>query len=213
MTEKRRQQLLAQLHQAGITDQRVLDAMAHVDRGLFVEAQLLPHAYRDMALPIGCGQTISQPFMVALMTQALHLTGNERVLEIGTGSGYQAAILAQLCSYVYSVERHQQLAQQASWRLMEAGIRNVSVIVGDGSLGWPEAAPYEGILVTAAAPEVPISLVEQLSPGGRLVLPVGLPEEQDLLLIERRGAKVERTSLGACVFVPLIGREGWSEDR
>jgi protein-L-isoaspartate(D-aspartate) O-methyltransferase len=157
------------------------------------------------------GQTISQPLMVAMMTQALQLSGKERVLEIGTGSGYQTAVLAHLATQVYSIERHQKLAYQAAQHLTQLGLQNVSIYVGDGSLGWPNAAPYDRILVTAAAPEVPSLLVEQLVSGGLLVIPVGSHERQDLLVVQRTPWGSEIRSLGGCVFVPLVGEKGWSE--
>ena len=168
-------------------------------------------AYSDCALPIAMGQTISQPMMVALMTQALQLSGKERVLEIGTGSGYQTAILARLAAHVYSVERFQQLAYHAARRLMQLAITNISLYVGDGSLGWPDAAPYDRILVAAAAPEVPQQLVDQLVTWGILVIPVGSQQRQELLVVHRAPWGPEIRSLGGCVFVPLVGEKGWSE--
>src|ERR1700737_838538 len=183
--EAQRQKLISSLRTAGVQDERVLSAIATVPRELFINEGQRSMAYADCALPIGMGQTISQPLMVALMTQALQLKGQERVLEIGTGSGYQAAILARLAAHVFSIERHQQLAYLAAEHLMALGVSNVSLYVGDGSLGWPDAAPYDRILVTAAAPEVPSLLVEQLVSGGLLVIPVGSHERQDLLVVQR----------------------------
>ncbi|HJT59987.1 MAG TPA: protein-L-isoaspartate(D-aspartate) O-methyltransferase, partial [Ktedonobacteraceae bacterium] len=168
-------------------------------------------AYADRALPIAMGQTISQPLMVALMTQALQLGGHERVLEIGTGSGYQTAILSQLAAQVYSIERYPQLAYLAAKRLSQRGVQNVSVYVGDGSLGWPHSAPYDRILVTAAAPELPLQLLTQLVRWGIMVIPIGSQERQELFVVHRAPWGPEMRSLGACVFVPLIGAEGWSE--
>jgi protein-L-isoaspartate(D-aspartate) O-methyltransferase len=167
-------------------------------------------AYADRALPIGMGQTISQPLMVAVMTQAAQLSGRERVLEIGTGSGYQTAILARLAAYVYSIERYQQLACEAAKRLLYLGLQNISLYVGDGSPGWPDAAPYDRIIVTAAAPQVPPQLLDQLVTWGILVIPVGSQEKQDLLVVHRAPWGPEVRSLGGCVFVPLIGEQGWA---
>ncbi|HLI68831.1 MAG TPA: protein-L-isoaspartate(D-aspartate) O-methyltransferase [Ktedonobacteraceae bacterium] len=209
--ESRRQQLLASLRGAGIHDERVLDAFVAIPREAFVDASLRPMAYEDRALGIGFGQTISQPLMVAVMTQALQLRGSERVLEIGTGSGYQTAILAHLAAYVYSVERYQQLALQAACRLQKLHLSNVSIYVGDGTLGWPDQAPYDRILVTAASPVVPSRLVLQLVRYGILVVPVGTREHQDLLFIRRTLDQPEIRNLGGCLFVPLVGAEGWEE--
>lgn len=198
--------LLRSLNRAGVRDRDVLLAIATVPREYFVAPSLRPVAWTDHALPIGAGQTISQPLVVGLMTQALRLTGTERVLEIGTGSGYQTAILCELARWVLSIERHTSLAIQARRRLDALGYRNVAIIVADGSEGWPPAAPFDRILVTAAAREVPESLLEQLSPddGARLVIPVGPPDEQELLVIERREGRFHRNSLGPVRFVPLV---------
>ena len=209
--ETRRQELLTALTEAGIHDARVLDVIASTPRELFVDEVHYEQAYDNRALPIDLGQTISQPLMVAAMTQALALTGKERVLEIGTGSGYQTAILARLAAHVYSVERYQQLAWRAVRHLFQIEITNVSVYVGDGSLGWSAEAPYERILVTAAAPSVPPRLVAQLTPGGLLVIPVGKKDRQELYVVQRTLWGTSVRSLGACVFVPLIGQEGWTE--
>jgi len=209
--ETQRRELIESLRKMGIYDERVLSAMAAIPRELFVEESQCELAYADRALPICMGQTISQPLMVATMTQALQLKGHERVLEVGTGSGYQAAILACLAAHVYSIERHQQLAYQAAKRLQRLGLQNVSLYVGDGSLGWPNAAPYDRILVTAAAPEVPAQLMAQLVTWGMLVVPVGSQERQDLLIVYRAPWGPEKRSLGSCVFVPLVGEEGWHE--
>ncbi|SRR6266487_584240 len=209
--ENQRQQLIESLRGIGIRDERVLAAMAIVPREIFVDDAQRDLAYADRALPIDAGQTISQPLMVAIMTQALELSGRERVLEIGTGSGYQAVILSYLARYVYSVERHQQLACKATKRLLNLGRQNVSLYVGDGSLGWPDAAPYDRILVTAAAPEISSQLLAQLVPGGILVAPVGSHERQELLVVRNTSRRIDVRSLGACVFVPLIGEEGWSQ--
>ncbi|WP_126628224.1 protein-L-isoaspartate(D-aspartate) O-methyltransferase [Dictyobacter alpinus] len=205
-----RQQLITQLQQTGIHDERVLQVLATIPRELFVDQSFHEMAYANQALPLLLGQTISQPQMVAIMTQALQLSGQERVLEIGTGSGYQTAILSRLSRFVYSIERHAELAEQAMQRLARLDIENVSVLVGDGSIGWEEHAPFERILVTAAAPHIPNQLIEQLAPGGLLVVPVGDQSQQELQVIERlEQGRTHINSLGRCVFVPLIGEEGW----
>jgi len=209
--ESKRQQLITSLQAAGIHDNRVLKALASTPREDFIDASLQPVAYEDRALGIGLGQTISQPLMVAVMTQELQLRGSERVLEIGTGSGYQTAILARLASHVYSVERYQQLAYHACCRMQKQSISNVSVYIGDGSLGWPDEAPYDRILVTAASPVIPARLLLQLVYGGILVVPVGMREYQDLLWIRRTLDKPEIRNLGGCLFVPLVGVDGWEE--
>jgi protein-L-isoaspartate(D-aspartate) O-methyltransferase len=209
--ETQRRYLVESLRSAGISDERTLTAIGATPRELFVDAQHRPWAYADQALPIGCGQTISQPLIVATMTQALQLSGKERVLEIGTGSGYQAAILARLAAQVYTVERLPELACQAARRIVQLGLTNVAVYVGDGSLGWPEAAPYDRILVTAAAPQIPGHLLEQLLDGGILVIPVGSHEHQELLVVQRTPSGPQVHSLGGCVFVPLLGKGGWEE--
>ena len=210
--EEQRQRLVASLQQNGIHDERVLEVMRVLPRERFVDPSLREHAYEDSALPLALGQTISQPLMVATMTQALKLRGDERMLEIGTGSGYQTAILACLVRHVYSVERHQQLSYQAVIRLLQLGIYNFSLYVADGSPGWPDAAPYDRILVTAAAPSVSSLLLEQLVTWGMLVVPVGDQQRQELLVVHRAPWGPETYSLGSCVFVPLIGQEGWSEE-
>ncbi len=209
--DEQRQQLIASLRKMGIRDERVLEAIATVPRETFIDEAQRNWAYADRALPISMGQTISQPLMVATMTQALQLSGKERVLEIGTGSGYQTAILSRLATYVFSIERHEQLALRAAWCLAQLELANVSVYVGDGSLGWPEAAPYDRILVAAAAPGVPDCLVEQLVEWGMLVIPVGSHERQELLVVHRAPWGKEIRSLGNCVFVPLVGEGGWHE--
>jgi len=200
-----------QLVARGITDARVLDVMRRVPREAFVPSASSELAYADRALPIGCGQTISQPYMVAVMSEALRLTGGERVLEVGTGSGYQAAVLGELARHVMTVERVPELAEAARARLAALGYTNVDVSVGDGTLGSPSHAPFDGILVAAGAPRAPDALKEQLSPeGGRLVIPVGPAEQQWLVVITRHGDRfTESTGIG-CVFVPLLGRNGWT---
>jgi protein-L-isoaspartate(D-aspartate) O-methyltransferase len=209
--ERQRQQLIESLRKQGISDERVLGAIASIPRELFLHETQTRRAYEDRALSIGMGQTISQPLMVATMTQALQLRGHEKVLEIGTGSGYQTAILARLAAYVHSVERIQQLACIAVKRLEKLEFSNVSIYVGDGTLGWPDQAPYDRILVTAAAPDVPEQLYLQLVPWGKMVIPVGGQERQDLLVVDRAPWGPEKRSLGGCIFVPLVGAEGWSE--
>jgi protein-L-isoaspartate(D-aspartate) O-methyltransferase len=201
-----------QLVARGIGDSRVLDAMRRVRRELFVPAPSQPLAYTDRALPIGSGQTISQPFMVAAMTEALMLEGTEHVLEIGTGSGYQAAILAELAAHVVTVERRPELAGAARATLASLGYKNVEVVVGDGTLGLGDRAPFDRILVTAGAPHVPEALTRQLSDQrGRLVIPVGTPAQQWLTIVVRDGERLTETLRDACVFVPLLGRDAWPE--
>ena len=195
----------------GITDARVLAAMRSVPRHAFVPEKYASEAYEDHPLPVGAGQTISQPYIVALMTSRLRLSGKEKVLEIGTGSGYQAAILAQLAGEVHSIERIPELAENAVKTLKALGIKNVFVHSGDGSLGWPEAAPYDRIIVTAAAPAVPEELTEQLKPGGRLVIPVGERWNQMLEEWDRTNDGLEKLDVLPVVFVPLLGKKGWKE--
>lgn len=201
-----------QIEQRGVRDPRVLAAMRRVPRHRFVPPEAQHHAYRDGPLPIGGGQTISQPYIVALMTSLLRLDGRQRVLEIGTGSGYQAAILGELAEEVHSVERLPELAQRAAALLAELGYTNIHAHPGDGSLGWPEAAPYNGILVAAAAPRVPDALLEQLAPGGRLVIPVGGRSGQDLQLWQRAPGGLEMHTELPVAFVPLRGQAGWPDD-
>jgi protein-L-isoaspartate(D-aspartate) O-methyltransferase len=206
----RERMVRTQLTARGVTDQRVLDAMGEIPRHLFVPAGSAHQAYDDRPLPIGEGQTISQPYMVAVMTQVLGVQPDDHVLEIGTGSGYQTAILARLARDVISIERHAPLADRARDVLTGLEIQNVTVIVADGTEGWPPAAPYDRVLVTAGAPSVPESLQQQLAPGGRLAIPVGPAGLQHLTIIDRTADGFE-TRLGeACVFVPLVGRHGWS---
>ena len=201
----------AQLRGRDIRDARVLAAMAAVPREAFVRASDRGHAYEDHPLPIGAGQTISQPYIVARMTELLAVGPGDRVLDVGTGSGYQAAILAELGCRVTSIEREPQLAAEASERLARLRYADrVTVTAGDGSLGMPDGAPWDGILVAAAAPRIPDALRNQLGEGRRLVIPVGSRREQLLLIVERHGSEWTERSDGACVFVPLIGAEGWS---
>ena len=201
--------IVEQLERRGIRDPRVLRAIAKVPRHQFVEEALVGRAYGDHPLPIGEGQTISQPYMVALMSEALELAGHERVLEIGTGSGYQTAVLAELCGKVFTIERLKSLFDRAMRRLDSLGYYNVLARVGDGSLGWREEAPFDAVLVTAGAPDVPPALVEQLAVKGRLVLPVGDAHTQVLRKGVREEASVRWSELGGCVFVKLIGQRGW----
>ncbi len=196
----------------GITDERVLQALYRVKRERFIPQSLKDRAYGNYPLPIGENQTISQPYIVALMTQALDIKPSDKVLEIGTGSGYQAAILAELSSVVYSIERIESLSTYARTNLYSQGYNNVFLIVGDGSVGLPEYAPFDKIIVTAAAPCVPDPLFSQLKKGGKLVIPVGGRSVQDLRLIEKAlNGRVYKSSLCGCRFVPLIGGEGWKD--
>ncbi|HUJ29726.1 MAG TPA: protein-L-isoaspartate(D-aspartate) O-methyltransferase [Candidatus Acidoferrum sp.] len=206
---ERREMVAQQIRDRGIHSQRVLEAMQSVPRHLFVPPEYVSAAYEDEPLPIGEGQTISQPFMVAAMAEALSLEGGEHVLEIGAGSGYQAAVLSLLARDVIAVEVQSVLAELARERLARLGYANVRVEEGDGSLGWPSGAPYDAILVTAGAPAVPPPLVEQLADGGRLVIPVGRAEHQELLRVVNRGGRISQESLYACRFVPLLGHYGW----
>jgi protein-L-isoaspartate(D-aspartate) O-methyltransferase len=201
-----------QVERRGISDARVLEAMRKVPRHLFVDPVLARRAYEDCPLPIAEGQTISQPYMVAVMTAALCLQGGERVLEIGTGSGYQAAVLAELAGQVYSIERIPILADRAQRTLGRLGYDNVTIRVGDGSAGWPEAAPFDAIVVTAGAPSVPTPLVEQLQIGGRLVIPVGSPHAQTLRRVVRKEQGVDQEELVGCIFVRLVGEHGWQDE-
>jgi protein-L-isoaspartate(D-aspartate) O-methyltransferase len=207
--EERQAMVHTQLACRGISDERVLEAMARVPRHLFVPEEWREYAYQDRALPIEEGQTISQPFIVALMAQSLALRGDERVLEIGAGSGYAAAVLSLLAAEVYTVERWPTLAEAAERRLLELGYTNTHVYVGDGTAGLPAYAPFDGIVVAAAAPWAPKPLREQLSDGGRLVIPVGGRDEQLLLRLTRSGTLVRTERLSGVRFVPLIGMHAW----
>jgi protein-L-isoaspartate(D-aspartate) O-methyltransferase len=198
-----------QLRRRGIEDERVLTAMEAVPREVFLPTALRDRAYDDSALPIGEEQTISQPWIVAAICQALELEGSELVLEVGTGSGYSAAVLARLAAHVVSIERHEPLSREAATVLQSLGAGNVEVVVGDGSLGVPERAPFDAIAVHATAPAPPPALVDQLTDGGRLVVPVSGDEADTLTLLRRRGERVETMDLGPCRFVPLIGEEGF----
>jgi protein-L-isoaspartate(D-aspartate) O-methyltransferase len=195
-----------------IADERVLDAMNRVPRHLFVSEALRSQAYKDNALPIAAGQTISQPFIVARMTELLELKGNERVLEIGAGSGYQTAILSLLAKRVYSIERVPELAAALKEKVIKIGLRNVSVRCSDGTTGWPIYSPFDAILVAAGGPEVPQPLVDQLAIGGRLVIPIGQTKNsQRLVKVTRTDKGVESSDAGPCAFVPLIGEHAWKE--
>jgi protein-L-isoaspartate(D-aspartate) O-methyltransferase len=199
-----------QLVRRGITDKRVLAAMGLVPRERFVLKDLLESAYEDCPLAIGEGQTISQPYMVAIMTECLELKGAEKILELGTGSGYQTAILAELAQSVISIERIPALAEQASHRLVELGYKNIRVICADGTLGYPAEQPYDGIIVTAGAPKIPDTLVTQLKLGGKLVIPVGNRFSQTLTVVEKKEKGSKSRAVCGCVFVPLLGQEGWT---
>jgi len=201
-----------QLRRRGISDPRVLEAMAKVPRHLFVPANYQSAAYEDRPLPIGEGQTISQPYMVAVMTQSLGLRGEERVLEVGTGSGYQAAILAELSQKVYTIERIAALTEGSRKILGELGYSNLSYRIGDGSKGWLEEAPFDGIIVTAGAPTTPETLKSQLAEGGRLVIPTGPRHTQTLYKVTRRGGRFIEEEVTGCVFVPLVGDFGWKDE-
>jgi protein-L-isoaspartate(D-aspartate) O-methyltransferase len=206
---ERRAMIETQIRKRGVSSVRVLEAMAAVPRHEFVPVPFRADAYADKPLPIGEGQTISQPFMVAAMTEALELTGSECALEIGTGSGYQAAVLSLLVQQVITVESRTPLALAAQQRLTNLGYANVHVHNGDGSAGFPDAAPYDAILVTAGAPEIPSVFAGQLREGGRLVIPVGDQENQNLILATLHNGKLKSRTLLGCRFVPLLGRYGW----
>lgn len=213
MYERARRNMVAtQLLPRGIRDKRVLKAMETVPRHLFVEEGLYSQAYSDYPLPIGEKQTISQPYMVALMTEALGLTGSERVLEIGTGSGYQTAVLSMLAERIYSVERISTLAARARRVLDELHCSNVIIRVADGTLGWPDEAPFDAIIVTAASPEIPGVYIQQLHEGGKMVIPVGGEMVQELFRVTRKHNSFIKEPLGGCRFVKLVGKYGFSEE-
>ncbi len=205
-----RRRLVEALQEQGVRDLAVLRAFDEVPRHLFVPPAVAHRAYEDAALPIGGGQTVSQPSVHALSLQALKLKGHERVLEIGTGSAFQTALLARLTEQVFSVERVPALFDRARETLAQLGVRNVSLLLGDGTLGWRDYAPYDGIVVGAASPDVPPAYAEQLAEGGRLVIPVGSREEQTLAVYTRRGGTLERVDLLPVRFVPLLGAQGWA---
>jgi protein-L-isoaspartate(D-aspartate) O-methyltransferase len=209
-----RKRMVAGLVKRGISDPRVIEAMLGIPRHIFVEEAMAAQAYSDSSLPIGEKQTISQPYIVARMTQMLELTGREKVLELGTGSGYQAAVLATLANRIYTVERIRPLALKARKALDSLGLLNVNLRIGDGTDGWEEEAPFDAILVTAGAPQVPECLVSQLAPGGRLVIPVGDRLDQTLVLVTKGAdGKVTRAQSEDCRFVRLIGRNGWDDEQ
>ena len=210
MYESERNDLVDKLRKRGITDERVLHSIAEVERDKFVPDALIMHAYKDIALPIGYGQTISQPYTVAYMTQAMNLSPDDKVLEIGTGSGYQAALLENMGMKVYSIERQFEIYIKTQKLFDKLGIR-VHTKYGDGTIGWEEYAPYNGIIVTAGSPSVPVSLKKQLAIGGRLVIPVGDKKSQILKIIQKIGEDdFDVTDIPEFAFVPLIGREGWN---
>jgi protein-L-isoaspartate(D-aspartate) O-methyltransferase len=211
LERERNEMVRRQIKGRRVYDELVLEAMRTVPRHRFVPAYMRGSAYRDAPLPIGEGQTISQPYVVAFMTAALQLSGGEKVLEIGTGSGYQAAILAYIAREVISIERLPRLAEEARRTLAELGYDNVRVVVGDGTRGWPEEAPYDAIVVTAASPDVPRPLLEQLADGGRLVAPIGPRYTQQLVRVRREGETFQREDLLGVAFVPLIGEHGWDQ--
>lgn len=212
-TVARRRMIERQLVSRGISDERVLAAMMKIPRHLFVDPGLMDQAYGDNPLGIGEGQTISQPYIVALMTQALDLKGHEKVLEIGSGCGYQTAILAELAGQVYTIERLKELGFMARRNLKNLGCRNIVIRIGDGSRGWEDAAPFDAILIAAGSPEIPKPLLAQLVEGGKMVVPVGTEEEQSLMRVTRRGVKSDVEDLGACRFVKLVGEYGWKRKR
>jgi protein-L-isoaspartate(D-aspartate) O-methyltransferase len=211
-SSERLKMVAAQLQARGIRDERVLNAMARLPRHEFITAKYRDQAYEDHPIPIGEGQTISQPYIVALMTEVLALSSNDKVLEVGTGSGYQTAILAELAREVISIERHPALAEAAQVLLARLGYTNVRIIVGDGSAGVPESAPYDAIMVAAASPQIPAALWRQLAESGRLVIPVGPPEAQELQLIRNVNGTPMMRRIEGCRFVPLIGEQGYKPE-
>lgn len=206
----RRRMIEEQIRRRGVQDEGVLGAMMTIPREQFLPVEIRGAAYEDRALPIGFGQTISQPFIVAYMTHQLGVTPGCSVLEIGTGTGYQTAVLAALARHVYSIERIADLHARAAGTLVSMGVVNVTLLVGDGSLGWPTNAPYDRVLVTAGGPKVPHALTDQLADGGVMVIPVGDRREQTVVRVVRNGERIVETSMLGCRFVSLIGMEGWS---
>jgi protein-L-isoaspartate(D-aspartate) O-methyltransferase len=209
--ELRKLMIKTQLLPRGIKDKRVLEAMERVPRHLFVDSSNITNAYSDMALPIGEGQTISQPYMVAVMTELLELNGTQKILEIGTGSGYQTAVLAELSQAVYTIERIASLAEKAKKRFQNLSYLNIHIKADDGTLGWPEEAPFHRIIITAGSPEIPTPLIEQLAEGGIIVIPVGDLYSQQLLKYRKSGRNPIIEYHTPCVFVPLIGQYGWQK--
>lgn len=211
--ELRKKMVQEQLIPRGIIDKRVLAAFEKIERHKFIPEDLISNAYSDFPVPIGKNQTISQPYIVALMTENLCLTGEEKILEIGTGSGYQTAILAELAREVYSIERLDYLSKKAEAALKETGHDNIKLKVGDGTLGWPESAPFDRIIITAASPQIPLPLTEQLKENGKLILPLGESLGQVLTLVEKKKGRLESIRVCGCVFVPLIGKYGYQDNR
>ena len=210
--ERRHRMVEEQIRLRGITDPKVLAVMSEVPRERFLPPEWVELGYEDRAVCIGADQTISQPYMVGLMTELLEVEPEHRVLEVGTGSGYQTAILARLAKHVYTVERIPELLETARWRLAALGHQNVSWLVGDGSLGWPEEAPFDRVMVTAAAPRLPRALVDQLRDGGRMVIPIGGESHQTLVQVEKLENRIVETLSVSCRFVQLIGAQGWPGD-
>ncbi len=209
----RRRMIAEQIVARGVSDERVLQAMNHVPRHFFVDPALADQAYSDNPVGIGEGQTISQPYIVALMTAELKLKGDETILEIGTGCGYQTSILAELAKQVYTIERIKPLALKARRVLKDLGYKNIIMRIGDGTNGWDAEAKFDGILVAAASPQIPAPLVNQLSVGGRLVIPIGDEQNQNLIRVTRNGEKIMTEDLGPCRFVKLVGKFGWKNQR
>ena len=212
-TNERLNMVDIQLAHRGISDKRVLDAMSKVPRHIFVPSEVVSIAYTDQPLSIGESQTISQPYMVALMSECLKLSGGEKILELGTGSGYQTAILAELGDLVYTMERISMLSIRAQGTLKDLGYKNIRFKTGDGTLGWPENAPYDGIMVTAGAPHVSQVLIDQLSDGGRIIIPVGNSFSQELVVVSKINKKIRTKNICGCMFVPLIGKYGWNSEQ
>ncbi len=212
-TNERLDMVDIQLAHRGISDKRVLDAMSKVPRHIFVPSEVVSIAYTDQPLSIGESQTISQPYMVALMSECLKLSGGEKILELGTGSGYQTAVLAELGSFVYTIEKISALSIGAQETLRHLGYKNIRFKTGDGTLGWPENAPYDGIMVTAGAPHVSQVLIDQLAEGGRIVIPVGNSFSQELVVVSKINKKIRTKNICGCMFVPLIGKHGWNSEQ
>ncbi|MDY7010426.1 MAG: protein-L-isoaspartate(D-aspartate) O-methyltransferase [Planctomycetota bacterium] len=208
----RRAMVEYQLRARGISDERVLEVMAEIPREKFIAQARRDEAYEDRPVPIGSGQTISQPYIVALMSQELSVGPDHRVLDVGAGSGYQTAILARLGREVFAIERIEELADRAGAVLAELGIDNVTLMTGDGTLGWAEEAPFDRIICGAAGPDVPEAWIEQLAEGGRIVMPVGGPDVQNLIAIDKKGGKITRRHICGVRFVRLIGQQGWNEN-